>query len=58
MQRVLGYISCDLDPKVKVNDKILYFYVNAIPKPLDVTTSNSISAYRSHDVEGTGQHLL
>ena len=31
--------------------QIIYFLVNASPKPLDVATSNFAS---SHDVEGTG----
>ena len=41
MQRVLGNILCDLDPKVK----ILNFLVNASPPKLfDVVTSNSVGA--------------
>ena len=31
MQRVLGNISCDLDPKVKVKDQIMYFLVDVSP---------------------------
>ena len=38
MERVLGNISCDLDPKVKVKYQIC-FLVNATSKPLDVATS-------------------
>ena len=42
MQRVLGNISCDLDPKVK--SKILNFLVNTSPpKPFDVATSNFVA---------------
>ena len=38
-----GQHLCDLDPKVK--DQIMNFLVNASPpKPLDVTTSNSVGA--------------
>ena len=38
---VLGNISCDLDPKVKVKE--LYFLINALsPNPLDVATSNFV----------------
>ena len=34
------------------------FFVNVSPlKPLEVATSNFV-AERSHDVEGTGQHLV
>ena len=41
MLRVLGNILCDLDPKVKVKDQIMYFLVNVSPpKGLDVATSN------------------
>ena len=29
--RVPGNISCDLDPKVKVNSQIMYFFVNTSP---------------------------
>ena len=40
--KVLGNISCDLDPKVK--GQIMYSLVNASPpKPLDVATSNFVS---------------
>ena len=39
MERVLGNISCDLDPKVKVKGQIMYFLVNVSPpKRLDVAT--------------------
>ena len=55
MQRVLGYILCDLNSKVKVKGHIMDFLVNAsLPKPLHVATSNCSCAYdRSHDAEGT-----
>ena len=44
MERVLGNISCDLDPKVKVKGKIKYFLVNVSPpKPFDATTSNFVA---------------
>ena len=44
MKRVLGNISCDLDPKVKVKGQILNFLVNAsTPKPFDVATSNFVA---------------
>ena len=42
MQRVLGNISCDLDPKVKVKGQIMYFYVS-LPKRLDIATSNFVA---------------
>ena len=29
MSRVLGDVSCDLDPKFKVKRQIMYFLVNA-----------------------------
>ena len=45
MKWVLGNILCDLDPKVKVEDQILYFLVNASPKPLDITTLNFAGVY-------------
>ena len=45
MKRVLGNISCDLDPKVKVKGQILNFLVNAShPKTFYVLTSNSVGA--------------
>ena len=44
MQRVLGNISCDLDPMVKVKGQMLYFLVNVSPpKRLDVATSNFVA---------------
>ena len=44
MFRVLGNILCDLDPKVKVKDQIMYFLVNVFPpKGLDVATSNFVA---------------
>ena len=43
MQRVLGNIFCDLDPKVK--GQIVNFLVNAsTPKPFDIVASNSVDA--------------
>ena len=43
MLRVLGNISCDLDPKVK--GQILNFLVNAYPpKAFEAVTSNSVGA--------------
>ena len=39
MSRVLGDVSCDLDPKV--NGRIMYFLENASPhNVLEVATSN------------------
>ena len=35
--------------------QIIYLLVNASPKLLDIATSNFAGAYRSHDVDGTGQ---
>ena len=44
MQRVLGNISCDLDPKVKVKGQIMYILVNVSPpKRLDVATSDFVA---------------
>ena len=44
MLRVLGIILCDLDPKVKVRDQLMYFLVNVSPsKGLDVATSNFVA---------------
>ena len=44
MQRVLGNISCDFDPKVKVKVQIMYFLVNVSPpKRLDVATLNFVA---------------
>ena len=44
MLRVLGNILCDLDPKVKVKDQIMYFLVNVSPpKGLDEATSNFVA---------------
>ena len=43
MLRVLGNILCDLDPKVKVKDQIMYFLVNVSPKGLDLATSNFVA---------------
>ena len=41
MSRVLGNISCDLDPKVKVKGQIMYFLENAsLHNVLEVATSN------------------
>ena len=44
MQRVLGNILCDLDPKVTVKDQIMYLLVNVSPpKRLDKATSNFVA---------------
>ena len=44
MLRLLGIILCDLDPKVKVKDQIMYFLVNVSPpKRLDLATSNFVA---------------
>ena len=44
MKRVLGNISCDFDPKVKVKGQILYFLVIVSPpKQLDVATSSFVA---------------
>ena len=43
MQRVLGNILCDLAPKVKVKDQIMYFHLNVSPKGLDIATSNFVA---------------
>ena len=41
MSSVLGDVSCDLDPKVKVKGQIMYFLENASPhNVLEVATSN------------------
>ena len=41
MERVLGHVTYDLDPKVKVKGQIMYFLVNTSPqKLLEVATSN------------------
>ena len=40
MWRVLGNISCDLDPKVKTKGQIMFFFEYSSPKALDVATSN------------------
>ena len=41
MWRVLGDVSYDLDPKVKVKGQIMYFLVNASPhNVLEEATSN------------------
>ena len=43
MSRVLGDVSCDLDPKAKVKGQIMYFLVNASPHNiLVVATSNFV----------------
>ena len=42
MQRVMGNISCD---QVKAKGQMMYFLVNASPKPLDIPTSKFIGAY-------------
>ena len=45
MKRVLGNISCDLVPKVKVKGQILNFLANTSPpKAFDVETSISVGA--------------
>ena len=44
MKRVLGKILCDLDPKVKVKDQMMYFLVNVSPpKRLDLATPNFVA---------------
>ena len=44
MLRVMGNILCDLDPKVKIKEQIMYFLVNVSPpKGLDVVTSNFVA---------------
>ena len=44
MQRVLGNISCDLHPKVKVKGQIMYFLVNVSPpKQSDIAISNFVA---------------
>ena len=41
MSWVLGDVSCDLDPKVKVKGQIMYFLENASSRNvLEVATSN------------------
>ena len=41
MSRVLGDVSCDLDPKFKIKGQIIHFLLNASPhKLLEVATSN------------------
>ena len=41
IQRALGFVLRDIDPKVKVKSQILYFLINSSPpKPLGVATSN------------------
>ena len=41
MSRVLGDVSCDLDPKFKVKGQIMHSLVNASShKLLEVATSN------------------
>ena len=58
MSKVLGDVSCDLDPKFKVKGQIMYFLVNASPhRLLEVATSN-FASHRSHDVQGTRQHFM
>ena len=44
MQRSVGNISCNLDPKVKVIGQIIYILVNASLKPLDIATLNVVGA--------------
>ena len=45
MSRVLGDVSCRLDPKFKVKGQIMYFLVNASPHQLlEVATSNFVCA--------------
>ena len=45
MWRVLGNISCVIDPKIKVKGQILNFLVNASPpKAFDIVSSNSVGA--------------
>ena len=40
---VLGNISCDLDPEVKVKGQIVHFLENALsPKPSEVATLSFI----------------
>ena len=44
MLRVLGKILCDIDPKVKVKDQIMYLLVNVSPpKGLDIATLNFVA---------------
>ena len=46
IKRVLGNISCDLDPNVNVKGQIMYFLVNAsLPKPLDIAPSYFVGVY-------------
>ena len=41
MSMVLGNVSCDLDPKVKVKGQIMYLLENTSPhNVLEVATSN------------------
>ena len=54
MYRALSNIWCG----TKVTGQKLYWLVNAsFPQPLDVATSYFVGE-RSHDLEGTGQHLV
>ena len=42
--KVTGQHLCDLDPKVKVKDGIMYFLVDVSPpKRLDLATSNFVA---------------
>ena len=52
---VLGNISCDFNPKVKVKGQILY--VLASPKPFYFLLQ-TLQVHSSHDIEGPGQHLM
>ena len=58
MSRVLGDISCDLDPKVKVKGQIMYFLVNTSPHELLEVATSTFPVHRSHDVEGTRKHFM
>ena len=45
MYRVLGSISCDIDPKVNIKDQIVHVIVNVSPqKPSHVATLNFAGA--------------
>ena len=46
MTRVLGDVSCDLGPKVKVKGQILYFFVNASHKFLEVADEDGSSNFK------------
>ena len=58
MSRVLGEVSCDLDPKVKVKGQKCISLKTHLLIRFWKYQLQILSVHWSHDVEGTRQHFI